>query len=137
MPLFLQFLQSVCCNGDVVKVKVVSLFFFQNKCNYEEAIKVFYDLKYFLHSVCCIGRVHKNQRKWIINLLKTLQFDKLILQFMHISPFKMSEVQLDLKIEQNKSYLHYFYSFLQSLCLHQTIYDGSLYILTSGCSRQI
>lgn len=66
----------------------------------------------------------KIKRKWIINILKTLQFDKLILQFMHISPFKMSEVQLDLKIEQNKSYLHYFYSFLQSLCLHQTIYDG-------------
>lgn len=77
-----------------------------------------------ISDICCIGRMHKNQMKWIINLLKTLQFDKLIINFMHISPFKMIEVQLDLRIEQNKSYLHYFYSFLQSLCLHQTIYDG-------------
>lgn len=48
----------------------------------------------------------------LLTYLKKLQFDKLIINFMHISPFKMIEVQLDLRIEQNKSYLHYFYSFL-------------------------
>lgn len=36
---------------------------------------------------------------------------------MHNSPFKMSEVQLDLKIEQNKSYLHYSISVVTVLTL--------------------
>lgn len=56
---------------------------------------------------------------------------------MHISPFKMSEVQLDLKIEQTNLIYTIFILFCSHCAYTRPYMMGSLYILTSGCSRQL